>query len=133
MAKRGPKGPSKPMSDIDLDRVVAMMRIHCTKDEISSVLGMSTRTLDRRLKEMGQENFDTLYKKNRAHGNASLRRMQWKQADGGNTAMQIWLGKQYLGQQDKQQLEHQGEIDTGNDDAFKTIIAALATARTRSS
>lgn len=121
------------MSDIDLGRVETMMRIHCTKEEIASVLGMSTRTLDRRLKEMGQENFDTLYKKNRAHGNASLRRMQWKQADGGNTAMQIWLGKQYLGQQDKQQLEHQGEIDTGNDDAFKTIIAALATARTRSS
>lgn len=133
MAKRGPKGPSKPMSDIDMDRVEAMMRIHCTKDEISSVLGMSTRTLDRRLKEMGEENFDTLYKKNRAHGNASLRRMQWRQADNGNTAMQIWLGKQYLGQQDKQQVEHQGEIDTGNDDAFRTILAALATARTRQS
>lgn len=121
------------MSDIDMDRVEAMMRIHCTKDEISSVLGMSTRTLDRRLKEMGEENFDTLYKKNRAHGNASLRRMQWRQADNGNTAMQIWLGKQYLGQQDKQQVEHQGEIDTGNDDAFRTILAALATARTRQS
>jgi len=133
VSKRGPKGPSKPMSDLDLGRVETMMRIHCTKEEIASVLGMSTRTLDRRLKELGEENFDTMYKKNRAHGNASLRRMQWKQADSGNTAMQIWLGKQYLGQQDKQQVEHQGEIDTGNDDAFRTILAALATARTRQS
>ena len=109
------------------------MRIHCTKSEIAGVLGMSTRTLDRRLKEIGEENFDTLYKKNLSHGNVSLRRMQWRQADKGNTAMQIWLGKQYLGQQDKQQVEHQGEIDTGNDDAFRTILAALATARTRTS
>ena len=133
MAKRGPKGPSKPLNDLDLSRVEAMMKIHCTKEEISSVLGMSTRTLDRRLKELGQENFDTLYKKNRAHGNESLRRMQWRQADEGNTAMQIWLGKQYLGQQDKQQLEHQGEIDTGNADAFAEIIAALGEVRHRSS
>ena len=39
---------------------------------------------------------------------ASLRRMQYKAAEGGNVTAQIWLGKQILGQKDK--LEHSGEV-----------------------
>ena len=31
----------------------------------------------------------------------SLRRQQFKSAEAGNVTMQIWLGKQYLGQTDK--------------------------------
>jgi hypothetical protein len=37
-------------------------------------------------------------------GRMSLRRLQWKKAQEGNTTMLIWLGKQYLGQSDKQEL-----------------------------
>jgi hypothetical protein len=33
-------------------------------------------------------------------GRKSLRRMQYESATKGNIAMQIWLGKQYLGQRD---------------------------------
>ena len=44
-------------------------------------------------------------------GRASLRRMQYVAAKKGNATMQIWLGKQYLGQKDKQEIEHSGEID----------------------
>ena len=38
----------------------------------------------------------------------SLRRLQWKSATGGNIVMQIFLGKQYLGQSDRQAFEHSG-------------------------
>ncbi len=34
----------------------------------------------------------------------SLRRLQWKAAKENNVTMLIWLGKQYLGQTDKQEV-----------------------------
>ena len=37
--------------------------------------------------------------------------MQWKSAEQGNVSMQIWLGKQMLGQSDKQEIEHIRPID----------------------
>jgi hypothetical protein len=38
----------------------------------------------------------------REEGRASLRRLQWRSAEH-SVAMQIWLGKQFLGQTDKQE------------------------------
>ncbi len=38
------------------------------------------------------------------NGKASLRRMQFKGAESGNTTMLVWLGKQYLEQKDKSEL-----------------------------
>ena len=104
MAKRGPKGPSKPMDDKMFDQLVAMIRIQCTAEEICSVLGMCEDTLGTRIAEQGIEgvkNFSDLYKKHHGEGKTSLRRMQWKSADNGSVPMQIWLGKQMLGQRDK--------------------------------
>ena len=107
MAKTGPKGPSKPMSDKEFDQLVSMIRIQCTRDEICGVLDMSDTTLNRRLKERGETNFEALYKKHSDEGKASLRRMQWQSAHGGNVTAQIWLGKQVLGQRDKSDLDLQ--------------------------
>jgi hypothetical protein len=36
--------------------------------------------------------------------------MQFKAAEAGNPTMLIWLGKQYLGQSDKQDLNHEGGL-----------------------
>ncbi len=99
--KRGPKGPSKPMSDKEYGQLIGMIRIQCTRDEIIGILGVSKCTLKRRLNERGFPNFDTLFKKHQHEGKASLRRMQWKSAEKGNPALQIWLGKQVLGQSER--------------------------------
>ena len=53
MAKTGPKGPMKPMSDKELEQLINMIRIQCTRDEICDILGMSDTTLNRRIKEQG--------------------------------------------------------------------------------
>lgn len=106
MAKTGPKGPTLPMSDEDFQRVVAMIRIQCTRDEICEVMGMSDTTLNRRLKERSEINFEALYKKHQGEGKASLRRNQWKAAESGNPTMLVWLGKQYLGQTDKNVVDN---------------------------
>jgi hypothetical protein len=115
--KTGPKGPSKPMTSKELGQLVAMIRIHCTRDEICDVLGMSDTTLNRRIAEQGipgVENFEALYQKHAATGKASLRRMQWKAAEEGNVTALIWLGKQVLGQSDqiKQQLNVAARVET---------------------
>ena len=45
--------------------------------------------------------FSEVYKTFRGKGNASLRRLQFKEAERGNVTMLIWLGKQWLGQTEK--------------------------------
>lgn len=110
MAKRGPKGPSKPMDDKQWDYMLGMIRIQCTRDEICNILGMGESTLDTRIKERGEANFQALFKKHGDEGKASLRREQWKAAQNGNPTMLVWLGKQMLGQTDKNDHNLTGEV-----------------------
>ena len=89
-----------PKLKIDIKLVQKLCEIHCTGEEIASVVGVSYDTLVRRLKETGYGGFADLYKKYSEVGKASLRRLQWNTATKGNVSMQIWLGKQMLGQKD---------------------------------
>lgn len=88
----------RPKIEIDFELVEKLAHIHCTQEEIAEVLGVSTKTLQR------NKEFCRIYKKGISSGKMSLRRQQWKAADRGNTAMLIWLGKQYLGQKDDAEL-----------------------------
>jgi hypothetical protein len=83
----------RPKKQIDAKLVRVLAGIHCTQEEIAVACGCSVDTLDRRFKQEMAEGL--------AEGKASLRRMQWHSAQKGNVAMQIWLGKQILGQSDK--------------------------------
>jgi len=78
-------------------------KIQSTHSELAAVLGCHLDTVKDRLKN--DPEFSTAYQKGLEHGKSSLRRIQWKNALGGNTTMQIWLGKQYLGQQDRRVTE----------------------------
>lgn len=108
MGKGDPEGgrPRKELSDEDFDKLVKMIEIQCTQDEICDIFGMTAETLNTRLQERGEESFSTLYQKHQANGKKSLRRAQWDTAKAGNATMQIWLGKQVLGQRDKVDQAH---------------------------
>lgn len=97
--------PKIEFTDDDFDKLVGLIRIQCTATECASVFDMSTDTLDRRIKERDEISFAELYKKHSDQGKVSLRRMQWKAAENGNIAMLVWLGKQMLGQSDKQEVK----------------------------
>jgi len=84
---------ARPKKLIDQDLVRKLASIHCTNDEIAAVCEVDTRTIERR--------FAALIKKARENGKSSLRRYQWESAQKGNVVMQIWLGKQLLGQRDQ--------------------------------
>src|ERR1700681_1125040 len=88
-SKRG-----RPKKFVDLELVEKLAHIQCTYGEIASTLGVSVDTLQR------NKDFAVVYKRGAEGGRKSLRRMQFESANKGNIAMQIFLGKQYLGQSD---------------------------------
>jgi|SRR5579863_3912447 len=91
-AKRPKRG--RPKKFVDLEMVERLAHIQCTHTEIASALGISVDTLTR------HRQFAEVYKRGAEGGRKSLRRMQFESANKGNVVMQIWLGKQYLGQSD---------------------------------
>ena len=93
----------RPRLTFDLRLVEDLGKIQSTHSELAAVLGVSIETVKRRLKD--DLEFCAAYEKGLENGKSSLRRIQWKNALSGNTTMQIWLGKQYLGQQDRHMTE----------------------------
>ncbi len=90
-----PKGKAgRPKIVIDWELVQKLAHIQCTQSEIASTVGVSVDTLHRHAE------FAEVYKRGSEGGKKSIRRMQFESATKGSIAMQIWLGKQYLGQRD---------------------------------
>ena len=122
----------RPRIEFDLRLVEDLGKIQSTHSELAAVLGVSIETVKRRLKD--DPEFCAVYEKGLENGKSSLRRIQWKAALAGNTTMQIWLGKQYLGQRDMHSTELTGaegtplipaHIVTGMDDATRTLLRDL--------
>ena len=84
---------------IDPAQVKKLASIGLSNAEIGAVLDCSPDTIERR--------FKGIMKAGREHRNASLRRKQFEVAVAGNPTMLIWLGKQFLGQADKQEVTGQ--------------------------
>lgn len=94
----------KPKAKFDRKLVRTLASFGCTQDEIAIACGISESTLKRN----GREELDAGY----AEMKRSLRRWQYEAAKDGNTALLIWLGKQYLGQKDKHEQTVREEVVT---------------------
>lgn len=101
------KKTGRPKIELDPAKVEALAALQCTYDEIASGLGVSIDTLERRRRE--DPAFAVAIKRGQEEGKRSLRRLQMEAAEKGNVTMQIWLGKQWLGQKDKALTEVTGE------------------------
>lgn len=88
--------------ELNPEMVYKLAQIGCTNKEIADIVGVSHDTLTRRCENELEEG--------RAFGRMSLRRKQWEVALSGNVTMLIWLGKQQLGQSDKQEIMQSGPI-----------------------
>ncbi|MDO8716396.1 MAG: hypothetical protein Q7J73_06265 [Dehalococcoidales bacterium] len=101
--KKHPGG--RPLKYVDFDKLNQLCGMQHTGEECAAIMGIDYDTLNAHIIEAGDESgFSEYYKKHCGSGKASLRRMQWKSAQNGNITMQIFLGKQYLGQVDKQEI-----------------------------
>lgn len=77
--------------NIDTKQLQNLARLGCTNTEIGDFFGCSENTIRR---------YGEYLTKGRAECKMRLRQMQWKSAENGNVTMQIFLGKQVLGQSD---------------------------------
>ena len=101
MAPKPPGNPNgRPRKEIDEKTFKNLCAIQCTEEEIAGIFECDISTINRWCKQTFGETFAEVYKKNSQQGKASLRRMQYKLAEK-NTAMAIFLGKNWLGQSDK--------------------------------
>jgi hypothetical protein len=87
----------RPRVVVDERTLAGLAAIQCTYLEMAAVLGVDESTL--------RTHYKDLIEKEREGGKISLRRSQYSAALKGNVTMQIWLGKQYLGQRDKQDVD----------------------------
>lgn len=92
----------RPKLTVEWTEFEKLCAIMCTKEEICDWFRLSDSTLSRHIKTKYNDTFEGIYKKLTVPGKISLRRAQFQAATvRGNTAMLIWLGKQYLGQTEK--------------------------------
>lgn len=87
--------------NFDKESFERLCEMQCTNREICEFFRTTDKTLSAWCKRTYGQGFDEIYKELRGAGKVSLRRMQWRAAEN-NVTMLIWLGKQYLGQTDKQ-------------------------------
>lgn len=96
-----PKGSFKP---IDQDLFEELCKMQATEEEIAACLKCHVDTLCKWCKRTYTDEdgnpltFQQVYKQLRKCGQISLRRSQWKLVQEGNPTMQIWYGRNYLGQ-----------------------------------
>lgn len=91
------QGVGRPRVVVDERTLAGLAAIQCSYLEMAAVLGVDESTL--------RNHYRDLIEKEREGGKMSIRRAQYTSALKGNVTMQIWLGKQYLGQRDKQDLD----------------------------
>lgn len=101
--------PGRPKKEVDWKQFDKLCALQCTEQEIADYFEMDTDTLEARIREEFKCKFSELFRQKRGNGKIALRRMQMQTAEKGNATMQIWLGKQYLGQTDKNETKFDTE------------------------
>lgn len=107
---KGGRPPKLTVNEATIKIVKGLGNIQATTRECAAVLGVTEPTwINFKKKHPAVED---AYRDGAGEGLASLRRRQFKAAQDGNATMLIWLGKQYLGQADKQEIAQTVEVTT---------------------
>ena len=100
--------PGRPSALIDWHKVDQYLQAQCDGMNIAGLLGIHYNTLYEDCKKVKGCNFSEYSARKKEEGVELLKVVQFRDAMAGNTTMQIWLGKQYAGQKDKQEIGHKG-------------------------
>lgn len=105
--------------NIDLKKIAAWAQVGCTREEMASLLNVDLGWFNDAIQQdfelekaivVGSANFKT-----------SLRSTQARLALSGHPAMLIWLGKQFLGQSDKQENRNETTVNVVLQNAVKEL------------
>lgn len=107
----------RPFKEIPQKEFEKLCSMQCTKEEICGFFDITDKTLDRWVKRTYKQSYSEVYRQKRANGRISLRRSQFKLAEK-SAAMAIFLGKNYLGQSDKE-IQQEEHTDDGFMDALR--------------
>lgn len=107
---------ARPRIEINKEQFEKLCSIQCTSSEIAGYFDCSESTIERWCKREYKENFDEVFAKKRGIGKISLRRSQFRMAET-NPTMAIWLGKQYLGQTERQEVN----VSLNDDETIKEM------------
>ena len=95
----------RPKAEIDWIKVGKLLQAQCKVTGIAGLLGISPDTLYKRCQEDNKIEFTVFCEQKKSEGVELLRAKQFEVAMKGNVPMNIWLGKQYLGQKDKNEVD----------------------------
>lgn len=104
------KGEKHLRESISFDRLYELARCMLPLDDIATELGISRHTLNRWVGGDWPEVM-TRIKEGYSRTRLDLGKTQLDMALNGNPTMLIWLGKQYLGQSERQKVETTTEIN----------------------
>jgi hypothetical protein len=90
--------------NIPSEKVKMLASFGCSYIEIAKYFAVDEKVIRRR--------FRAEYEQGKEEMKLTLRQLQWKHAQGGNTALLIFLGKNYLNQTDKNQVDMSGNLET---------------------
>ncbi|MBU0472904.1 MAG: hypothetical protein KKF62_01940 [Bacteroidetes bacterium] len=93
---------ARPKKTADKELIMELAGLNCSLEEISRIVKISERTL--------QRNYADEITKGKEYVKTSLKRAQYRSALNGSFVMQIWLGKNLLGQTDKVETHNTDEI-----------------------
>lgn len=106
---------ARPKKNIDAEQFQKLCGLQCTLEEIAGFFDCSQDTIERWCRREHGVGFADIYKKYSSVGKISLRRAQMKLAEK-SAAMAIFLGKQYLGQNDI------GSVSTAGNGVLESIL-----------
>ena len=97
-----------PKVEFDWSKLNAILEYGCSGADACEIMGVCYNTIADRIKLTHNATFQEYRIKKMAKKRYKLREKQYELAMAGNVAMLIWLGKNELGQKDRQ------EMDIGN-------------------
>jgi hypothetical protein len=121
MPAKQPNKRGRPKVDIDWDKVGKMLEAGCSAVGIAATIGCDEDTLRKRCPADNNCTFSEFSQQKKAKGDELLRTKQFQVAMTGDKTMLVWLGKQRLGQADKQ------EIGNKDGEAFKQEVEVIFT------
>jgi hypothetical protein len=113
---------ARPKANIDWQKVDNYLKAQCDGVGIAGILGISPDTLYRACMEENKIGFADYSAIKKGEGKELLRARQFQVAMEGDKTMLVWLGKQYLLQQDKSEIDHKNNGDSFNNISDAELI-----------
>ncbi len=131
--KGGPRpGSGRKRKPIDLAELEKLCILQCTQEEIAAFFGVSVPTIE--LSRKRSPEFKAIMENGYHKGKISVRRKQMQLLEAGSNTMAVWLGKQLLGQRDKNDIVVGGggspvDVNVGVGEEILSILAGIRARR----